>query len=161
MRERVKMVLLDPCRKALDVADEIHVGLIVPTIICGGISAASTFLNGQSAPGGQDGAYFKSFVLRYMNGSLQNDPGIGGTWADWMYSKLRCGLAHAFTIESGGVETQGPYLVPGSPDPKMNLRLLLDDFENGWNRMLDDVVTTPADQLAKNFVTRFDRVFQD
>lgn len=170
MRARVDIALVQPCKVALTVADKVHVGLIVATTVCAGISAASTFQHGQQAPGGQDRAYFTAFVRDYMHPCLQGplvDPTERrvASWVDWMYYRLRNGLAHAFAIEFGGLDrVQNAYVVGAGGrfgEPIMDLPTLVDDFDAGWNRMLDQVLQNPVSQLATDFVRRFQQVFAD
>ena len=89
MRARVARDLIKPCRIALCFSEHIHVGLLVPTLICSGISAASTFQNGREAPWGQDQSYFVGFVHSYMDSIFKQnaaDPKKpkDDTYADWL-----------------------------------------------------------------------------
>jgi hypothetical protein len=163
------MALIEPCRELLKLSDNIQVGLIVSTVVCAGISAASTFQNGRRPIFGREThrGFFLGFVKDYMEPILQqpaSDPDNDEvkTLADWIYFGLRNGLAHCFTIEYGGVERGlAKHVVSGTGEPKVDLHLLLADFESGWNRMLDGILATPAGSLATNFSTRFDEVFRD
>jgi hypothetical protein len=81
-----------------------------------------------------------------------------------MYYRLRNGLAHGFVIEFGGLErTQNAYVGAGGRfgEPIMDLPTLVDDFDTGWNRMLDQILQNPVSQLAGNFARRFQQVFAD
>ena len=89
MRLRVARFLIEPCRDLLKISDDVQVGLIVPTVLCAGISAASTFQQGQQAPPGQDQNNYLTFISSHMDAALQADQGNGRTWAQWMYSQLR------------------------------------------------------------------------
>jgi hypothetical protein len=169
MRARVDIALVQPCKVALTVADRVHVGLIVATIVCAGISAGSTFQHGRQATRGQDRAYFATFVRDYMHPCLQGplaDPNDRRVmcWSDWMYYRLRNGLAHGFVIEFGGLDrVQNAYVGAGGRfgEPIMDLPTLVDDFDAGWNGMLDQILQDPASQLANNFAMRFLQIFAD
>src|SRR6266550_1705621 len=71
MHARVERDLIQPCRLAVKDSDRVAVGLLVPGLICSGISAASTFLQGRRARNREDGIFFKAFVRAYMNPDLQ------------------------------------------------------------------------------------------
>jgi hypothetical protein len=163
LEARVQRILLRPCMTSMKTILESDLGLVVPTAICAGISAASTFLNGTEAKRGKDKIFFLGFVKRYMNKILQDNISCGGTWADWMYTELRCGLAHSFAIEKGGVEYEIPgYVEDKRCGPEMKPSKLLDDFSGGWSRYLDDVRTDgPKKGLGQLFETRFDKIFHD
>jgi hypothetical protein len=165
MRERVDRDLLRPCRLALQYQDRVAVGLVVPGLVCAGISAAATFLNGGRA----GKASFVDFVRRYMHLDLRRtlvnptDPRVSD-YADWLYLYVRCGLAHAFVLEWGHIDNSrlGAYLgLSAAGQPQINQDELVEDFARAWNRYLDEVVAAPTDSLARKFASRFDAVFHD
>jgi hypothetical protein len=169
MRERVDRDLIRPCRLALQLQDCVAVGLLVPGLICAGVSAAATFLNGADAGPGQDRAVFVSFVRSYMHHDLQNalahptDRRVTD-YADWLYLYVRCGLAHAFALVWGHIENSrlGTYVsLSASGQPQINQDELVADFASGWDRYLDAVAAAPTDPLALKFARRFDPVFHD
>jgi len=104
MHGRVRRILIGPCLEAMKSALKTDLGLVLVTAACAGISAAGTYLNGQQAPPGKDKQHFADFVNAYMNPDLQTAGPDNMTWTDWLYSHVRRGLAHSFTIDSGGVE---------------------------------------------------------
>jgi len=160
---RVDRILIRPCASAMKTALQTDLGLILVTAICAGISAASTYLKGQKAPHGKDEEFFLGFVRAYMDPVLQ-EPAVGSlTWAEWLYKHVRCGLAHNFTIETGGVEYEASsYVELKSYGPEVRPQDLLADFSRGWSRFLDDVIRAgPGQSLGALFVKRFDEVFKD
>lgn len=162
---RVDLILIAPCKFYVAAAaskQDGGMGLIVATGICAMISAASTFLNGGRAKG-QDKTSFLDFVNKYMPQLDSPMPApSSGTWAEWLYSDVRCGLAHGFTIESGGIEEDPTYLRQTVHGPEVSLSLLLDDFERGWSRYLSDVKCDgPSTGLGLLFDSRFNAVFHD
>jgi hypothetical protein len=163
MRERVTQILLDPCKDAMKTILHNQMGLVVATAICAMISAASTFLKGEQAPGGKDGIFFADFITRYMDPTLQKEFHPGKKWIDWLYSDVRCGLAHSFAIKNGGVEYEiSGYVEVKNCGPEINPIQLLEDFENGWSKYLDDVLKDgPAKELGLLFGKRFDEIFHD
>jgi hypothetical protein len=169
MRERVDRDLIRPCQLAIRCQGRVSVALLVPGLICGGISAAATFLNGARTKPGQDQVVFVDFVRRYMHPDLQV-PLVSPTdqrvkdYADWLYLYVRCGLAHGFALEWGHIENSRvlPYLgLSATGQPQINQDELVMDFARGWNRYLDATTIDPVGPLARKFTTRFDAVFND
>jgi hypothetical protein len=168
MWARVDRDLIQPCRLALRFQDCVAVGLLVPGLICAGISAAATFLNGGPAGPRQDQTIFVRFVAQYMHADLQQpllhptDPRVTN-YADWLYRYVRCGLSHSFALEWGHIEgpLMGAYL-GRSPvgQPQINQNELLEDFVRGWNRYLTEVAGGQTPPLTQNFETRFAQIFQ-
>jgi hypothetical protein len=169
MRGRVDRDLLRPCRLALRVQRRVAVGLLVPSLICAGISAAGTFLNGARARSGEDRPVFLEFVRRYMHadfqGALTNPSNRTiSTYADWLYAYIRCGLSHAFALEWGHIENSGlgAYLrLSTVGQPQINQDALVEDFARGWERYLDDVAADPTAKIARDFSERFGEIFHD
>lgn len=163
MRERVNLILIRPCEEANKTALQTNLGLILATAICAGISAAGTFLQGQRAPRGQDREYFLAFVRDYMDPRLQNQSSAGISWAEWLYDSVRCGLAHSFVIEVGGIEYElSNYVLERTYGPEINPSLLLADFSDGWSKYLNAVVQDgQGKDLGALFEKRFDEVFHD
>lgn len=170
MRARVERDLIKPCRIALRFAECIHVGLLVPTLICSGISAAGTFQNGQKAPPGQDRNYFVGFVHGYMSAIFQDRAGDPScptdTYADWLYRHVRCALSHGFKLGWGRIEGRqlGGHIVPHpvAGEPQIDQHWLLDDFASGWRAYLSAVSAGGAGtDIAHKFEARFDELFHD
>jgi len=168
MRARVERDLVGPCRIALRYQHRVAVGLLVPGLVCAGVSAAGTFLNGARLRG-RDQALFVNFVRVYMHPDLQRpltNPADLQTanYADWLYRSVRCGLAHAFALEWGHIENSrlGSYVnISADGQPQINQNALVEDFAAAWNRYLGDVVGDPASLLAQRFAMRFDAIFHD
>ena len=170
MRARVARDLIKPCRIALCFSERIHVGLLVPTLICSGISAASTFQNGREAPWGQDQSYFVGFVHSYMDSIFKKnaaDPKKpkDDTYADWLYRHVRCALSHGFKLGWGRIEGKklGAYILAHSPsgEPQIDQHRLLADFANGWMAYLAAARAGAGTTIAVNFGNRFDQLFHD
>jgi hypothetical protein len=166
MRARVDRDLVRPCRLGLRYQDRVAVGRLVPGLICAGISAAGTFLDGTR---GNDRVLFVNFVRGYMHHDLQTplvcpaDPRVTD-YADWLYKYVRCGLAHGFALEWGHIENSLVIAYVGistSGQPQINQDELVEDFAREWNRYLDAVRAAPADPLALKFGRRFDEIFHD
>ena len=165
LERRVDGILISPCRVAMLDAIATDIGLILVTAICAGISAAATFLKGRRASG-EDKQFFIDFVSQYMNPLLTKPPGPTGysNWAQWLYKDVRSGLAHSFTIESGGMKLQdiGGYVKNDPHRPEIHTPTLLVDFERGWLRYLNDVRSGGESRdLGQLFRKRFDEIFQD
>lgn len=168
MSARVERDLLQPCRLALRFQESVAVGLLVPGLVCSGISAAASFLYGRQAGGGEDGTFFKAFVRRFMRHDLQAvlahpaDRRVND-YADWLYHYVRCGLSHSFALIWGHIEGRNSMtayvdLDPATHQPRINQDRLLDDFAQGWNNYLLEVDGTVfrsrgGDQIA-NLVSR-------
>lgn len=166
LERRVDGILISPCRVAMVDAIATDIGLILVTAICAGISAAATFLKGTRARrGGEDEQFFADFINQYMHPVLMS-PGPTGrsNWAQWLYKDVRSGLAHSFTIESGGMKLQdiGGYVKNDPRRPEIHTPTLLGDFERGWLRYLADVRSGgETSDLGQQFRRRFDEVFRD
>jgi hypothetical protein len=170
MRARVDRDLIRPCRTAIDCQHRVAVGLLVPGLVCAGISAAATFLNGERAVPRTDQAVFVRFIRDYMHADLRRglrhptDQRVAD-YADWLYCYVRCGLTHAFALEWGHIEGAGLGAYIGlsqRAEPQVNQNDLVDDFARAWNAFLDAVAAAPRhDALAQNFARRFDQVFHD
>jgi hypothetical protein len=160
---RVARILINPCREAMNSESKGDLGLILATAVCAGISAASTFLHGQRAPRGKDKQYFLKFVRRYMNPVLQNIGPSRKTWATWLYEHVRCGLAHSFAVETGGIEYEVSSYVDLKPyGPEVDPSQLLEDFARGWQAYLRDVRHGGVSSaLGASFDCRFSQVFHD
>lgn len=160
--EHVKLILINPLDKIMPDLLSNTLGLIATTAICAGISAASTHLRGERTTG-QDKQTFIEFVTKYMDPRLQQQAVSGMTWAEWLYSDMRCGLAHCFTIDSGGIEVQvNKYLKIKSSGPEINPHDFLKDFSQGWNKYLAVVRKDgQGNGLGVLFEKRFAEVFHD
>jgi hypothetical protein len=170
MEQRVERDLIRPCRFMLQSQSCVAVGLLVPALICAGISAASTLLHGNRAGRNQDHRFFVEFVRRYMHADLRQplhyptDPRVTD-YADWLYRNVRCGLSHAFALEWGHIE--GPSVLAtytgqsAAGQPQVNQNELVEDFARGWGQYLGAVSADPASVKGGNFEKRFDQVFHD
>jgi hypothetical protein len=170
MHARVERDLIQPCRLAVKVSDRVAVGLLVPGLICSGISAASTFLHGRRAQRpGEDARFFKTFVRDYMHQELVQQLACPDrrvkNYIDWLYHNVRCGLSHSFALEWGHIEgpNLGAYvaLSAATQQPSINQNEFVEDFARGWTRYLGQVAAAPNDQTAVKFQQRFDAVFHD
>ncbi len=159
---RVQKILTRPCAAAMNTALKTDLGLILTTAICAGISAAGTFLSGGRVRG-KDKQYFLSFVKIYMDPVLQNPVAGDTTWADWLYGHVRCGLAHSFAIDLGGVEFEiSEYVELKRCGPEISPAHLLADFAQGFLRYLQDVRNSgPTGKLGADFEKRFEKIFHD
>src|SRR5690242_20737142 len=93
LKERVNLIIIQPCERANKSALKTNLGLIVVTGICAGISAASTFLHGRPAnKRGEDHKFFTEFVRTYMDPILQQQQSLmhRRTWTEWLYRHVRC-----------------------------------------------------------------------
>jgi hypothetical protein len=165
LENRVKLILIDPCRTAMKAAavQDAGLGFILTTGICAMVSAAGTFLMGGRAPKGKDKKSFVDFVHAYMDPDLQDViSSYGMTWADWLYDDVRCGLAHGFVIHVGGIEINAKYLEIKPCGPEICCQQLLEDFAQGWGRYLVDVRRDGKGiGLGTLFERRFDEIFHD
>jgi len=116
-----------------------------------------------------DRELFVNFVRNYMHSDLHTPLACPSDarvtdYADWLYLYVRCGLAHAFALEWGHIESfrLGSYIrLSATGQPQINQDELVDDFARGWNRFLIAVAGAPADQISLQFAHRFDEVFHD
>jgi len=165
IRERVRLVLLNPCRAALEEAETNYLGLVIATALCAGIAAAGSFMHGNLKKWRRkkvtDSVRFKRFVVAYMVGPRGQMSKV--LWADWLYKEVRCGLAHGFTIEEGGIDIAlNEYVLRRPNETQMNPLYLLDDLESAWLGLLDDVRTRGSGSaLGRRFLERFDRIYRD
>ncbi len=161
--ERVQMILIIPCQRAMQTELQTDIGLILTTAICAGISAAGTFLTGRQAQKkGEDRKFFTAFVGTYME-LRKVTPSPKKGWADWLYRDLRCGLAHNFAVLSGGIEYEAKGYVETKPyGLELNPTEFLEDFARAWSKYLGDVRKFGKDKgLGQKFEHRFDQIFHD
>ena len=164
LEARVERILISPCRAEVKMLGETNRGLILVTVICAGISAASTFFNGRQAYGGEGEKVFVDFVKTYMDPILtERRPKGMESWAQWLYKDVSCGLAHGFTIRDGGFEMELKTYVAVKPyGPEINPGRLLEDLARGWSKYLADVRQGgPGSSLGRRFEARFNRIFHD
>jgi hypothetical protein len=163
LQKRVGKILIRPCREAMRSALKTDLGLVLATAVCAGISAAGTFLKGCRARRGEDKQFFVEFVTQYMNLAHEKPIPAGTSWPEWLYSHVRCGLAHNFAIESGGVEYEATSYVELKPcGPEISPLELLEDFSRGLNKYFGDVRDDgEANGKGILFKNRFDEVFHD
>jgi len=158
---RVERILIAPCREAMKTPGN-DLGLILATAVCAGISAASTFYEGREVGPRENRQFFVAFVSRYMRLASQSaKPGL--SWVEWLYKDVRCGLAHNFTVLSGGIEYEvTSYTEVKTYGPEINPLELLQDFAEGWSKYLSDVRRDGSGKgLGEKFAARFDQVFHD
>ncbi len=170
LRARVEFILIEPSRAIVakaglkDGTPLGNLGLVLATGLCAGISAAGTYLKGRRAQKrGEDEGFFVDFIRTYMDPVLQSNNSLGTTWATWIYKEVRCGLAHAFVIENGGIEYEVQGYVEEKPyGPEINPSRFLEDFASGWQRYLGDVTKDGQGiGVGSLFEARFDQVFSD
>jgi hypothetical protein len=163
LHERVQKILIRPCREAMKSSVNTDLGLILTTGICAGISTAGTFLRGRRAKRpGEDRKLFEALARKYMDiARVAPRPRVG--WVKWLYTDLRCGLAHAFTIQSCGIEFEAKgYAERKSYGLELNPVELLEGFARAVSKYLDDVRRAgPRYGLGAKFENRFDEIFQD
>ena len=175
LKERVKLVLINPFHKALvEDWEKDQLGMFLVSGLCAGISAAATFYKGKSAPKGKDKAYFCEFVSNYIR---PFEPELGkrpkvqwidpnrqpNNWAEWLYLYVRCGLAHAFVIEQGGFHKSLNSLISQADDPNepvVAADRLLEAFDKGWSKYLSDVCSDgAASDKGEKFLRRWNELF--
>ena len=162
---RVKFALIDPCRAAMRDWHKNDMGLILVTSICAGISAASRFYTCPLPRGkGADKKAFVCFLTKWVGAKFGEEvPGENSlTWADWLYFNVRCGLAHAFTVEMGGFDIgmSDPLKLDSQQRPKVDAEDLLRAFEEGWGNYLAAVRRQgPRGPMGERFERRWDEVF--
>jgi hypothetical protein len=161
---RVNGILVSPCQTEMKRAIGTNTGLILVTAICAGISAASTFMGGkQPRKRGEARQFFLYFVEVYMPNLAVSVPGGSETWAEWLWRDVRSGLAHSFTIETGGMKLESaPYIRMANHGPEIHAPTLLREVADGWRQYLNDVRKDgQSGPLGKNFADRFEGVFHD
>jgi hypothetical protein len=176
LRHRLELVFLTPFRKlvALDGPDS-YVWLCALSLLCTAIEALADFEftgNGMQR--------FSAFTEKYFSNEFKSaglhldDPKptkfqIATTPAQHLYKYFRCGLAHSFCIEWGGIlhrEDGAPsYLFERNPvENQRSLgivpRELVADFQEAAQRFFESALVwkqgTPA---ADNFNRQFAEVF--
>jgi hypothetical protein len=166
LEKRVDGILISPCRREFirAIPERSATGMILVTAVCAGISAAGTFLKGRQAQQrGEDGRFFKHFIATYMNPILgYRGPASFSSWADWLYKDVRCGLAHNFTILTGGMKLEdiGGYVRIANHGPEIHAPTFLEDFATGWATYLAAVRSSgPNGDLGRKFARRFHEIF--
>lgn len=166
LEARANRVLFEPYKLALERWEQDQLGLILVTGLCAGISASASFLS----PDERDRRAFLIFVKKYMPDSLAQKPGVSMScdgsgaccWGRWLYSCVRCGLAHGFTISRGGFDLGLSQLIDDVQpfEPMVDAKLLWSEFKHGWDNYLAEVRSArESSELGKNFVKRWDELF--
>ena len=159
---RVKQVLIDPLeelRKVWQKNEEIQcLNLGVMTLLCCGIEALSNFYLQK----GESGKKFKKFVENYMNAEFRRKDPSGKKYSSFLWDDFRCGLAHGFSIEKGGI-LEGTNRYVRFDDKKglgIDLWFFFEDFKHAFTTFINDVRKASKDSILRNnFLARFDILF--
>jgi len=177
LRYRFDLVLMVPFNELRRLErPDCYIWLCIINLLCAAVEALSTF-----EFDGIDRDCFVGFVEKYFGPQFQHstlnlhDPrprrhGGALTPAQHLYKYFRCGLAHSFCIEWGGIlhrEDGAPdYLFEADtglgPDKALGVvpRELVADFLSAADRFFQRLeASDPCDPLAVRFTQRFEEVF--
>jgi len=175
LKYRFELVFLTPFKRFVAQEGEAYVWLCVVNLLCAAVEALADFEfdgNGMQP--------FARFVEKYFSAEFRtsmlslDDPkprrnSTATTPAEHLYKYFRCGLAHSFCIEWGGLlhrEDGAPsYLferepIPGQKSLGIVPRELVNDFLSGVDKFFQEAASwKPGTPTAKNFTRHFEETF--
>jgi hypothetical protein len=175
LQYRIRLVFVEPFARLVNGERDAYVWLCVVNLLCSGVEALASF---EFQGTGMD--RFKSFVETYFKRTWRttrlnlHDPMPGRQQAvrpaEHLYKFFRCGLAHSFCIEWGGLlhrEDGAPkYLYeartrpPGQNSLGVVPRELVKDFLRAVDRFIAGAAKAgPRSKLRASFNRRFEQVF--
>lgn len=159
---RINQVLIHPLeelRKVWQENKEIQcLNLGIMTLLCSGIEALSNFY----LQIGDSGKKFKKFVENYMNAEFRMKDPSGKKYSSFLWDDFRCGLAHGFSIEKGGIleETNRYIRFDDKKGLGIDLWFFFEDFKHAVATFMNDVrKASKNSMLRNNFLARFDKLF--
>ena len=166
-RRRANMVVLRPLRYLLrgirPISTRSSAVLCFGTCICCAIEAFGRFHTGKVV--GDEGQSFKCFIRDFMDrGYRKQLGGNGKSYATLVYDYFRKGLAHGFTIKSGGFEDLATYFQEKMIGSHLQLVIdpsrMLEDLEQAATKFVDALKTAPdVSQRYAKFSTTFDALW--
>jgi hypothetical protein len=134
---------------------DLNLGVV--TIICQAIEALGSF----NAPGVKDHIAFDNFVSTFMHADFRKKTVNGETYAEILYGKFRCGLAHGFSIEGHEITTRPSQFIEEDANGHLSIDLwtLFRELRNAFEAFMQQVETNKS--AKKRFIDRFDAVFVD
>lgn len=176
LRHRFELVFLTPFRKfvALD-GQDCYVWLCATSLLCTAVEALADFEF--TGSGVQKFSAFteKYFSEDFKSAGLELDDPKPDKWqtaatpAQHLYKYFRCGLAHSFCIEWGGVlhreDGAESYLFARNPVGNLKSlgivpRELVSDFLRAVEKFFDSALSwQPGIPEAQNFTRQFEEVF--
>jgi len=173
LKHRFELVFLAPFRKFLAMdGPDCYIWLCTVSLLCTAVEALADF---EFRGAGMH--KFSAFVEKYFSDDFKSahlhldDPKPGknaaSTPAEHLYKYFRCGLAHSFCIEWGGIlhrEDGAPsYLFQRNPIPDRNSlgiipREFVDDFLSAVERFFDSALAWDPGTSSR---TKFERQFQE
>lgn len=158
LKGRINQVLIEPVEMmkrhwAEDTAIRC-LNLGVMTLLCSGIEALSNFYTDV----GDGGKRFRRFVERYMNTEFKSVDPYGKKYSSYLWDYFRCGLAHGFTIERGGIleYTDKYFRYDQTRGLGIDLWMFFEDFKRAFHQYIEDVKKTPKNSpLRTHFRNRF------
>lgn len=158
LHKRVAKIFVTPVQRFIS-SDNHDLAIGVMTLICCAIEALGHFKNGRIDKNkfkGSDKEDFQEFICKYTPKA--------STISDELYEHFRCGLAHAFVIEKGGIEgeIEGLYKKEKRKETfyEINPWKLFKLLENGIEKYFKDLRDQQRTQLRENFLNRFDYSFK-
>ena len=131
------------------------------TCICCSIEALGKFHTAKLARG-NSGNNFKAFVRSFMDRSWCSSKLAGKLYVDLLWDNFRNGLAHGFTIKSGGFEQARTYFqvksIGGICQLEVDPTRFLRDFRNGARKFVAGLTAASASDPK---YLRFHRAFRD
>lgn len=157
LHNRVMKIFVAPVKRFIS-NDNHDLAIGVITLICCAIEALGHFKNGRTDKNkfrGSDKEDFQEFICKYTPKA--------NTISVELYEYFRCGLAHAFVIERGGIEGEVDDLykkVKRKQDfYEVNPWKLFELLENGIKKYFENLKDKSRTQLREDFLKRFDYSF--
>jgi len=150
-RNRIENVVVVPLRRMhADIVSRTSPSnpvLCFGTCICCSIEALGKFHTGV-LDRGNSGNNFKSFVRRYMDRKWCSSQLAGKYYVDLLWDNFRNGLAHGFTIKSGGLQKGKTYFhieqIGGVRQLEVDPTRFLRDFRDASRKFIAELMAASA-----------------
>lgn len=130
----------------------------IMTLLCSGIEALGNFY----LQTGESGKKFRKFVEHYMTLEFREKDLSGKKYSTHLWDHFRCGLAHGFTIERGGIleDTDRYIRFDDTRGLGIDLWYFFDDFKRAFKKYISELRSSKENSfIRKNFLSKFNELF--
>lgn len=159
---RVNQILINPLEELRHIwqgnTNIQCLNLGVMTLLCCGIEALSTFYLQK----GESGKKFKKFSEHYMSSDFKKTDPEGKKYSSHLWDDFRCGLAHGFSIEKGGILEETDRYIRFDDEKGLGIDLwhFFEDFKRAFKAYINDLrKAEKGSMIVTNFLARFNQIF--